>query len=899
MNSNISSKIKRILANYYVNYSIIFCILFAACFFWFVIYHKSFFRSYDGLDQHYLIFLYIGKWFREVLLNIFVYHTFSIPMWDMSMGYGSDILPTLGLYFPDPFNWISVLFPSEYAEYGFNFSLFLKFYFTGIAFSYFGFHKGYEKNTVLFGSVLYTFCATMYIAFIEAPFINPMYIFPFLIVGIDNIFARKSPKIYILALGFSFINYFYFAYMMCVFVVGYCFLYYFTEYEEKKSLRGFISWILKFVIYSAIAVGLSMVVLLPILGCLIGQDRLSADYFLPAFYDQWFYKSLLLGLLSHYSMSWRDAIVGFGAITIFAVGYLFSQKKRFLNEKIQFVSLTIILCVPVLGSVMNGFSYYANRWVWAYCLCVVNISCLTLPEYKNIKRDLLCKLLFFVIAYFGITSLFIKDYSSLFITTLLLVAAISVFFYHAYDFNEKTFQRGLVVFSMVCVVVQSYYWFSIDYKNSTVKEVETGTALETLLNGNGIPALSDIHKTEGSRFDEYGVVLQTNANWISKVYGTDLYISIYNNDIVNFHNSLALNTSTAPQRIFGLNRRSELEYLSGTKYFLIPEGRTSLLPIGFSQLDRTQNVRGMNVSRYSNPNALPMIFGYKNTVSQHLYNSLTPYERQQLLMRACVMETSENNNSPELPKDELQYSVELPGNIIINADGTYTVRENNAEMVIRIPDSKDSELYVYFENISLVQDKNNMAGGFSIFVRAQLNGNDLPDIFDGFFSSTNRSHMYAGKNDWMLNLGHSPEDVNMIIVRFSQAGTYKFDSLHVYAEPAEEIQNSLSKLEKITDEVSIGTNKISAKIHADSSNVIYIAVPYSKGWKATLNGKSVPIVKANNAFMAINIEPGDYDLALTFFTPYLKTGLIVSIYSFALFIAIQRKFRRKMQLQKL
>ncbi len=888
-----NTKKKRILSNYYLNFTMVFCILFICCFFWFKIYGKSFFRTYDGLDQHYLIFLYMGKWFRKVFRNIFVLHTFTIPMWDMSMGYGSDIFPTLGMYFPDPFNWISAFFPAAYAEFGFNFSLFLKFYFTGIAFSYFGFHKGYQKSTVLLGSVLYTFCATMYIAFIQAPFINPMYIFPFLIVGIDKIFKHESPKVYILALGFSFINYFYFAYMMCVFAVGYCVLYYFTTYEESKSIKNCLTWVFKYILYSIVAFCLSMAVLLPILGMLIGQHRLSTNYYLPAFYDHGYYKSLFLGFLSSFSMSGRDAIVGFGAITIFGIGYLFSQKKRFIKEKIQFIVLTIILCIPAFGSIMNGFSYYANRWVWAYCLCVVNIVCLTLPEYKDISRTFLYKISLFLIAYFGITSLFIKGYSSLLITTLFLVLAICLFIYKAHDFTVKTFQRGLIVFAMICVTVQSYYWFSIDYGNATSPEVEAGTALEKTLNGSGIPVLSDISRNEGSRFDECAIPVARNASWISEVYGSDLYISLYNDNVVNFHNSLALNTSAAPQSMFGLNRRSELEYLMGTKYYLIPEGKTSLLPVGYTQLDRTQTVDGRNISRYSNPNAVPMIFGYHQSINNKVYDALRPYERQQLLMKACVTENSENLELPVLPQDDIKYTEEIPRNIIKNTDGTYTVNDDGAEMILRIPEIRDSEVYVYFENIGLVQDKIDMTSGFSIYVKAQYDGNDIPDVSDTFAPRTNRTHMSAGKDDWMVNLGYMPDRANTIIVRFNQKGTYRFNSLNVYAKPVSQIRDSLMGLERVTDNLQIETNKLTATIRSENSHYIYIAVPYSKGWKAELNGKPVKIEKANGAFMAIKAAPGEYELRMTFVTPYLVPGIFLSLLSVVIIFVIEQKYRKR------
>lgn len=883
---------KRLAKNYYVQYTISFLILFTACFFWFGIYNKSFFRTFDGLDQHYLIFLYIGKWFRDVLKNIFIYHEFAIPMWDMSMGYGSDIFPTLGLYFPDPFNWISLFFPVKYAELGFDFSLFLKFYFTGIAFSYYGFNKGYDRNITLFGSILYTFSATMYIAFIEAPFINPMYIFPFLIIGIDKIFKYKSPKLYILSLGFAFINYFYFAYMMCIFAVGYCVIFYFTEYKENREIKNFALWVLRFTGYTIVAISLSMVILLPILGMLVGQDRLSSEYYLPLFYPFGFYGNLLLGWLSAYEMSGRDAIVGFGAISILGITYLFFQKNRFTKEKLQFLLLTVILCIPALGSLMNGFSYYANRWVWAYCLCVVNIVCITLPEYKNIDKTILHKIVMVLALYFGITSLCVKYNIVQFITTILLVTAILLFIYKANELENKKFQYGLIAFAMICVTVQSYYWFNEEYSNATYLEVERGTALESILNGSGLPVLSDISRDEGVRFDEYALNVQTNANWISEAYGTDLYISLYNNDIVNFHNSLALNTAAEPQRIFGLNRRSELEYLAGTKYYLIPEGRKSLLPLGYTKLDRTQSVNGTNISRYSNPDSVPMIFGYYKTISQKKYDELKPYERQQLLMKACVIENSESTRLPNLSNDEVKFTEVLSDNIVKNSDKTYTVKENGTELILRVKAMSDCELYVYFENLNLVQDKEDVRGDFSIYVRAQNEGKDISDIGDAFAPRTNRTHMYAGKDDWMVNLGFTSEQVDTVIIKFNNAGTYRIDDLKVYSKPSSEIYKSILGLKKITNFVQLGTNQISANVNTANGEYIYIAVPYSKGWRAELDGKNVKIEKANGAFMAIKAEEGNHYLKMTFVTPHLMLGGIVSALSLVILFIIDRRYKK-------
>ena len=118
---------KKIKSKYILIYTVCFSILFFICFgVYFLMYHKTFFRSYDGLDQHYLIFMNCGKWLREIFRNIFINHSFEIPLWNNGIGYGADILTSNAAYYPDVFNWISAFFPSKYSEIGFNIMIILK-----------------------------------------------------------------------------------------------------------------------------------------------------------------------------------------------------------------------------------------------------------------------------------------------------------------------------------------------------------------------------------------------------------------------------------------------------------------------------------------------------------------------------------------------------------------------------------------------------------------------------------------------------------------------------------------------------------------------------------------------------------------------------------------------------
>ena len=68
---------------------------------------KSFFWQIDGLSQQYAWFVYTGQWIRELLSNVFVTHTFEVPLWTMDSGYGTDVIQSFASTLVNPFYWVS------------------------------------------------------------------------------------------------------------------------------------------------------------------------------------------------------------------------------------------------------------------------------------------------------------------------------------------------------------------------------------------------------------------------------------------------------------------------------------------------------------------------------------------------------------------------------------------------------------------------------------------------------------------------------------------------------------------------------------------------------------------------------------------------------------------------
>ncbi len=229
---------QKTIKDYFIQYTLLFLVLFFLCFWvYLIVYKKSFFRSYDGFDQHYISFMYLGRWGRLIIKDLFFNHHFCIPLWNQAIGYGADIPTSLAAYLWDPFNWISFFIPVRYSEAGYAAMIIMKFYACGVAYSFFAVYRKYPYYSVLCGAIIYTFSAVGYVGFYQSFFINPLIIFPLLILSVDILFDDSKPLFYMIMLAISFVSYFYFAYMMCILIFLYCIIK--ICFVESKEINVF------------------------------------------------------------------------------------------------------------------------------------------------------------------------------------------------------------------------------------------------------------------------------------------------------------------------------------------------------------------------------------------------------------------------------------------------------------------------------------------------------------------------------------------------------------------------------------------------------------------------------------------------------------------------------------
>lgn len=90
----------------------------------------------------------------------------------------------------------------------------------------------------------------------------------------------------------------------------------------------------------------------------------------------------------------------------------------------------------------------------------------------------------------------------------------------------------------------------------------------------------------------------------------------------------------------------------------------------------------------------------------------------------------------------------------------------------------------------------------------------------------------------------------------------------------------------------MGEDKLIANISLDSNNILFIPLPNNKGWTVKVNDNIVKPISVNGGFIGLVLDKGYNNIDMTFHSPYLKEGIILSCIGILIFIFINRKERK-------
>jgi len=812
----------------------------------------------DTYTMHYNAFVYMGKWLRGVFFD------HSINIWEPAIGYGSDFFLTFFSW--DPLDLISVFVKEECAETAFTVMLIVRVYLTGLSFLYYALRKGAEPYAALCGAIVFAFSSCVYLGLYQAMFLIPMYIFPLMLSGADDIFDNNRDILYILSLTLLAILNFYLVYMSMIMLFIYCLIKWILR--SGRTVRGLVHLLIRFIVDSLFAAGIAAFQLVPRAIIMSSMGRLNLERNVPVLYSKEFYDGMWQGFTATFDMMNRDCNIGFSVLVLLCLIALFTVKDKNLRQlKIEAVLMTVGLCIPAVGSVMNGFAYPANRFIWAYAILLSLAVTVMIPKLRSFSRNQKFILLGGTVIYFVAGYTVFNKYIIHFpiVAVMLILIAVAVFF--ADKISYERYKIIAVILSCITVIVPAFFQYSKGFTNFFTSNIDAGMAYYTSVLTGGMPTLKNINNDDATRYNHSPELYHVpNSSMLSGISGQDFYCNMYNEAIYDFHDSIALNSEPSNFSYDGLDGRSELMALTGVKHYIVSENDIRL-PVGYD-VEEVRSDKGGYIS-YTPSSSITLFTLFDKSVPEDEYMLLTPFERQQMLMHACVVDGDATSHISDLEVSG--------GNILYSSeDSTIQTAEADESIVISFEPQEDKVIYVSIEDLTFDDDDYYF---FNIEVEALSNNeavNESPEKMKGF---TKTCHLYGGKDDWLVNLGLIREGVDSVRISFEQPGSYHYGSIRIYSEDPVAVLSNINGLDHSVDGHWDGMNSYYAEVENDSPRILFAAIPYSQGWKAFDNGKEIDIIKADVGFMALRLDPGTHYIEFAYTTPGSDAGRIISLIS--------------------
>ena len=343
----------------------------------------------DGVGQYYPAFLYIGCYLRNLIGSFFAGHP-TLPLFDLSIGFGEDIIGTLNYYgFGDPFNLVAVLAVGNAAPYVYTALFFVRACLAGITFLLFVKEIGLGGWASAPAAVCYAFCGFMITGgAMYAEWGTLLVYFPLMLLAAEKTMKRKrGAAIMTAAVGVGALSGFYFLYMASLALMIYVIVR-LTARQKRLFTAETVRVCGTCLGYYLLGIGLASPILMPAIAAYMGSQRagtpITAVIFNPALYKPFLNQNLINALLNRPREAEDIFLTKIPVLESTAVILLIVLPRRFLPGRgkrrqliIALVMIIIAASLPITGYLFNGFGETNDRWsfiiylFFAVTLCYV------------------------------------------------------------------------------------------------------------------------------------------------------------------------------------------------------------------------------------------------------------------------------------------------------------------------------------------------------------------------------------------------------------------------------------------------------------------------------------------------------------------------------------------------
>ena len=372
--------------SYYLKFTLFFILIELIMYAPFLLLRKALVWEHDSYTQHVKAMIYISRWYRQLGKSLLHGRFSELATYSFAIGYGSDAMSTLAYYgVGDPLYVLSALIPAKYIYLYYCALIPFKNYLTGLAVSAFLRRRWPEeanRNGVLCGALIYTFCGFVLITCVGQPiFLNALIVYPLMLLGIEKVYDGEKPWLFIISAFLATVCNFYFLLSIVLMAVIYALFRYFPMPFSEIGKR--FSQIFTMLAGGVVGVAMGGFLLLPMALTVFGNKRVDLNRTIGIFYDLRSCRLLPVAFLASEEVEY--GALCYAGLALLCVFLLLSARGR-IKLKIQFLLYTVLLFVPYFGYLTNGLSYPIDRWCWAYSALIACIVAEVWPQLFVLTR---------------------------------------------------------------------------------------------------------------------------------------------------------------------------------------------------------------------------------------------------------------------------------------------------------------------------------------------------------------------------------------------------------------------------------------------------------------------------------------------------------------------------------
>lgn len=909
---------ERKIFDYFCIYTLLFIFITFIALFPFLTEGKCLIWKIDGMPQYLLWLQYTGEYLRDLFSQI-IHGNFHLSMYDFSIGMGGDVR---SFFKPEPVNLLGLFLVNDnYSWEYYSLLTIFRIYLIGIAFSCYGLYMKQKRSNVLAGALTYAFSSFTFYQILRHPqFYVGIIMLPLLCIGLEQLMKKKKMLFFTLMVAISLMASYYFLFMNTI-LMGIYVLLRIGEIYGTHKIRNFFQVLWRIIVSYLFGCGMSAVFFAPSIAGFFLSARTSTGTKAAAVgsfasYGIHRLSNLFLSLIAPVRDAGSLTTISVSVLIIPALILLFSKKrKKNLSLKIGFLLGLLFLMVPFFGYVFSGFSTVNNRWTFGFVFVLALVIMITFNQITEMTRKQ-----YLILA--GVTVLYgicwilrnpaKEAYIAAFLMLLLLLVLLGIFRLLT-KLSPKKKQCGLILFLSLTLAGNGFFILSASHGN-LIDQFQNRASANHYFSSSRYQYLTAIEDDSFYRTDTNMMYDNYNNTSVALYYnGISLYNSTIGSNTIRYFIESESTGISALNRTLCMDNRTDQEALACVKYYITTEDNSQNVPYGFT-LDQTLSDQSEEYDIYVNQYPLSIGYTYDTVISRSSYEKLSALEKQEIQMKSAVLYDEDLDAFSSLPENtdtatnisegELQITGVDEG-IVQNGDTfqvkhkmkTETTEVDGKEVKTDVSpkihftttSKKGCEVYLRFKDLTCNRTKRTDVNVYTenVAKRAIVRSNE--DTYG------------LGMDDYLINLGYYDTDKTIEgEISFAIKGKYTFGAMEVYYVPMDSYEEEISSLNRgALENVQVSTNTVSGTISSDSDQLLAFSIPYHIGWKAYIDGKEAELYNVNTLYMGVPVPSGNHEITLTYSSPGIVPGAVISIICTALFVILvilsQRKKRRNIE----